>query len=76
VRKTTVYLNDEQAAALRQLAAASGKSQAELIREAIQKAVSDLPARRFRSLGLGQGTGKATPRWKATQVYDKAFGLV
>ena len=51
MRKTTVYLNDDEAEALRQLAAATGTSQAELIREAVRRAVAQPPERQFRSLG-------------------------
>ena len=60
MRKTTVYLNDDEAEALRQLAAASGTSQAELIREAVRRAVAQPPARQFRSLGRGASTGTAS----------------
>ena len=74
MRKTTVYLNDEEVAALRQLAAATGLSQAELLRGAIRQATAGLPARRFRSLGRGEGSGGPSPRWQAAEVYDKAFG--
>jgi predicted transcriptional regulator len=74
MRKTTVYLDDGEAEALRQLAATTGVSQAELIREAIRHAVANVPARKFRSLGIGQGTGRQGARWSATELYDKAFG--
>src|SRR5262249_11299498 len=76
MRKTTVYLSDEEVEALRQLSAATGVSQAELIRGAIRQAVAQLPRRRFRSLGQGEGTAErtSTPRWTAAEVYDKAFG--
>ena len=73
VRKTTVYLNDDEADALRQLAAATGVSQAELIRGAIRQVVAQVPPRQFRSLGRGQGTGAPRPRWDAAAVYDKVF---
>jgi hypothetical protein len=74
MRKTTVYLNDDEAEALRQLAAATGVSQAELIRGAIRQCVSRLPERRFRSMGKGEGTGEPSPSWTDADVYDKAFG--
>jgi hypothetical protein len=74
MRKTTVYLHDDEAEALRQLAAATGVSQAELIRDAIRQTVAKLPQRRFRSLGRGEGPGGPTPRWRASEVYEKAFG--
>jgi hypothetical protein len=74
MRKTTVYLNDDEADALRQLAEATGVSQAELIRGAIRQAVARLPPRRFHSLGRGTGSGALTPRWGTAELYDKAFG--
>jgi hypothetical protein len=74
MRKTTVYLSDEEAEALKQLAATTGVSQAELIRGAVRQAVAQLPRRRFRSLGNGRSIGSTTPRWSESEVYDKAFG--
>jgi hypothetical protein len=74
MRKTTVYLNEDEAEALRQMAAVTGRSQAELIREAIRRAVAQAPERRFRSLGQGAGDGARRPRWRAGGLYDKAFG--
>lgn len=74
MRKTTVYLNEDEAEALRQLAVATGASQAELIRGAIRQAVAQLPPRRFRSLGKGESAGAPTTRWTPADVYDKAFG--
>jgi hypothetical protein len=73
MRKTTVYLDEEEAEALRQLAHSRGVSQAALIRDAIRQAVAKLPARRFRSLGRGIGTGGPTPRWTADDLYDDVF---
>ena len=74
MRKTTVYLNDDDAEALRQLAAASGTSQAELIRQAVRRAVAERPERQFRSLGRGASTGRHRSRWSPSALYDKAFG--
>ena len=74
MRKTTVYLNDDEAEALRALAAATGRSQAELIRDAIRRAVTSAPERRFHSLGQGVGTGAPRPRWRPAALYDRAFG--
>jgi len=76
MHKTTVYLNDDEAEALRQLAEATGVSQAEIIRGAIREAVTRVPPRRFHSLGRGQGPGGRTPSWEAAELYDKAFGKV
>ena len=74
MRKTTVYLNDAEVDALRHLAASTGLSQAELIRDAIRKAAAQAPRRQFRSLARGEGPGGNTPRWTAEDVYDSAFG--
>ena len=67
MRKTTVYLNDDEAEALRQLAAATGTSQAELIREAIRRKVAQPPERQFRSLGRGASTGSRRSRWRPSR---------
>ena len=74
MRKTTVYLNDEEADALRQMAAATGVSQAALIREAIRRVVIHTPERRFRSLGLGTSSTAEHPRWTPAPLFEKAFG--
>jgi hypothetical protein len=74
MRKTTVYLNDDDAEALRELAVTTGVSQAELIRAAIRETVARRPGRRFRSLGLGEGAGADARSWNATDLYKKAFG--
>jgi hypothetical protein len=72
MHKTTVYLHDEEVEALRQLAIATGRSQAELIREAIREATRKSQAvRRFRSMGKGQGPGGPTPRWNQADLYDR-----
>ena len=74
MRKTTVYLDDDEAEALRQLAATSGVSQAELIRGAVRQIVSQTPPPHFRSLGRGEGPGTSNVRWDPAALYDKAFG--
>lgn len=50
--KTTVYLDSDIALALRQMAEAQGRSQAELIREALQKYTAD--GKRPLPRGLGK----------------------
>jgi len=45
-----VYLNDEEAEGLRALARATGKSQAELIREGVRRLLRKPPKRTFHSL--------------------------
>jgi Arc/MetJ-type ribon-helix-helix transcriptional regulator len=77
MHKTTVYLNDEEVEALRRLAASTGRSQAELIREAIRQATGPSRApRQFRSLGKGQGPGGPTPRWNAAELYEKRLSVL
>jgi hypothetical protein len=43
--KTTIYLSEEAAARVRRKAALDGKSQAEVVREAIDRHTADLPQR-------------------------------
>jgi predicted transcriptional regulator len=60
--KTTVYLDEAQAAALRRMAAQSGRSQAEIIRDAVARATDAAGPRRLHSVGAGEGTGEAVGR--------------
>lgn len=53
--KTSVYLSDEEAAALRRTAAATGFSQAELIRAGVRHVTREAGRRRFASRGSGAG---------------------
>jgi hypothetical protein len=62
VIKTTVYLEESDAAALRRMAAQTGRSQAEIIREAIAAATAPARRRKFKSLGKGRGGGVTTGR--------------
>ena len=55
--KTTVYLEERDAAALRRLSAQTGRSQAQLIREAIAQATQAVAPRRLRSAAVGRGSG-------------------
>lgn len=74
VHKTTVYIDDSQAERLGRLASASGRSQAELIREGVERVLSEAPARTFRSMGKGRSGGKRERRWDAEELYRKARG--
>ncbi len=58
MKKTSVYLNDEQAERLRQAAEAEGRPQAEIIRDAIVQYTSRpvLP-RTFAMSGIAEGPG-------------------
>jgi hypothetical protein len=74
MRKTTVYLNEDEAEGLRALAAATGESQAELIREGIRRLLRGGPERTFRSMGKGAGTGEPRPRWSSEDLSEKTLG--
>jgi len=74
VHKTTVYIEDSQAERLGRLASASGRSQAELIREGLERVLSEAPARTFRSMGKGRSGDKGERRWDAEELYRKTRG--
>lgn len=71
--KTTVYLGEEEAAALRRLAARSGRSQAEIIREAVVAATAAARRRGFRSHGAGRGGGEPVGR-HADEILREELG--
>jgi len=71
--KTTVYLEDRDAAALRRLAAESGRSQAEIIREAISRTTQAAGPRRLRSAGVGRGSGEPVAR-NADEIVRRELG--
>ncbi len=60
--KTTVYLEERAAVALRRMAAETGRSQADIIREAIGRATQVVGPRRLRSAAVGQGSGDEVAR--------------
>ena len=74
MRKTTVYLREEEAEGLRLLSGATGESQAELIREGIRRLLQEGVSRRFHSMGKGVGTGEPRPRWNPEAVHEKTLG--
>lgn len=74
MRKTTVYLADDEAEGLRRLAAEAGKSQAELVREGVRRLLGQRSKRKFRSLGLGKGPGSSAPHWRSDAVYRETMG--
>ena len=58
MRKTSVYLTDREVERLRRLARETGRSQAELVREAIATYDPHAPRpRRFASFAVAQGPG-------------------
>ncbi|OGN85693.1 MAG: hypothetical protein A2X23_13720 [Chloroflexi bacterium GWC2_73_18] len=76
MRKTSVYLSDDEAESLRRVAAAAGRAQAELIREGIRRVIAEAEAqpRTFRSLGKGRGGGRAYSPWAPGDLYRNAIG--
>lgn len=61
MRKTSVYLTEDEAEGLRRLAAREGRPQAELIREGVRRVIAETESapRTFRSLALGRGGREA-----------------
>jgi len=75
MHKTTVYIDDSQADRLGRLAATTGRSQAELIREGLERVLGEPPPRTFHSMGAGRSDGKAASRrWDADGLYRKVRG--
>jgi predicted transcriptional regulator len=69
--KTTVYLDSDDALALRQMAESQGRSQAELIREAIQKYARK--AKRPKLPGIGEfDSGHTDTSTRADQILSRA----
>jgi len=84
MRKTSVYLTDDEAEGLRRLAVREGRAQAELIREGVRRVIADIETapRTFRSLARGHVDRVAPedaiaadrpPRWTSDELYDKAM---
>jgi hypothetical protein len=73
VIRTTVYLDERDAEALRRMAAQTGRSQASIIREAVAEATKPARERTFKSHGAGRGTGEAVGR-QAEEVVHREFG--
>jgi hypothetical protein len=73
MRKTSVYLSDQEAEQLRLLSLRDGRPQAELIREGVRHVIAEAdPARRqYRSLGRGRGGGRPYEPWLADDLYER-----
>lgn len=76
MRKTSVYLTDDEAEELRSVAIATGRSQADLIRDGIQRALlaSGVRNRQFHSLAKGHGGGTPYRSWDADDLYRSVMG--
>ena len=76
MRKTSVYLTQDEAEGLRRLAVREGRPQAALIREGIRRVLADSAGkpRTFRSLAVGASGGKKPGRWSSEELYPKVMG--
>ena len=76
MRKTSVYLTDDEAEGLRRLAVREGRPQAELIREGVRRVIAEVGAkpRTFHSLGAGRGGGRKAARWNSDELRRKVMG--
>ncbi len=72
--KTTIYLGEEEVEGLRRLAAATGESQSELIRESVRRLLREDKGRVFHSMGKGVGAGESHPRWEPDALREKILG--
>jgi hypothetical protein len=71
--RTTIYLDERDAAALRRMAAQTGRSQASIIREAVAEATRAARQRTFRSHGAGRGPGEPIGR-QAEEILSEELG--
>lgn len=76
MRKTSVYLSDQEAEQLRRAAVREGRPQAELIREGVRHVIAEsgVQRREFRSLGQGRGGGQPHLSWDSGELHDKVMG--
>lgn len=76
MRKTSVYLTEDEAEGLRRVAAREGRPQAELIRQGVRRVIADAESEplTFRSLGRGHGGGRVYEPWAPESLYEKAMG--
>lgn len=71
-----MYLTDDEAEELRSAAIATGRSQADLIRDGIQHVLlaSGVRNRQFHSLAKGHGGGAPYRSWDADDLYRSVMG--
>lgn len=74
--KTSVYLSPADAEHLRRVAARTGRSQADLIRDGVRRVTSEAqPGERvFRSMGAGRGGGAPYRGWDAEDLHRSVMG--
>ncbi len=76
MQKTSVYLDPGDVERLRRVAARTGRSQAELIREGVRLVTAQAqPAgRTFHSLARGHGGGAPYRAWDAEELHRSVTG--
>ncbi len=76
MRKTSVYLTEEEADGLRELAVREGRPQAELIRDGVRRVIAAAGERprTFRSLGVGRSGHTKPARWISEELHRKVMG--
>lgn len=76
MRKTSVYLTEEEAEGLRRASVSKGLPQAELIREGVRRVIDEAETgpRVFHSMGKGHGDGRPFEHWSADELYEWVMG--
>jgi len=74
MQKTTVYLPEDVKASLERMALEEERSEAEIIREAVRKAVSESRKPRPRVPLTGEGLGDPTATLRVDEFLRKGFG--
>ena len=76
MRKTSVYLTDDEAAGLKRAALATGRSQSELIRDGVRRVLmaAGIELRKFKSLGKGHGGGAPYAPWDSDEPHAEVMG--
>ena len=72
--KTTVYLPEDLKAALERVASDEGRSEAEVIRESIRRAVTDREPPRPRVPLTGKALGDPTAAERVDEILRRGFG--
>jgi hypothetical protein len=74
MRKTSVYLDDDESEGLRRIAIRTGRPQAELIREGVRRVIAAMETepRVFHSMGIGEGPPYES--WSADELYEWVMG--
>lgn len=76
MKKTSVYLSDDEDEALRRAADATGITRSDLIREGIRSVVvaHSSPRRTFHSMGKGRSDSARPRRWSSEELYARRHG--